>query len=74
MVVVGANLDRDFFERRDLLIAGGPENAHVRWTIVHHADEVLGLARRAETVRIDERDAVRIVPGENEAAFEHAVG
>ncbi len=72
VVVFGPRLDGDLLERRDLLVAGRPQDPHVRRAVVHHAEEVLRVAGRAETIAIGQSDAIGVVAREHQIAFEHA--
>ncbi len=73
VVVIGARLDHHFLERRHLLVAGRPQNAHVGRAIVQHADEVLGVAVVRQAVDVVERDAIRAVLGHRQVRREHLV-
>ena len=73
VVVVGARLDHHFFERRDLLVAAGPQDAHVGRAIVQHADEVFGVALVRQAVDVVERDAIRTVLRDRQSRRQHLV-
>ena len=66
VIVVGARLDDDFLELRDLAIARGPHDADVGRPVVEHAHEVLGIVRALEPVDVLEADAIRPVLGDRE--------
>jgi hypothetical protein len=70
IVVLGARLDEDLFERRRLAVAAGPQDPHVGRPVVHHPDEVLGLARIRQAFPVRQRHTVRVVPIDDEDAFE----
>ena len=73
IVVFGARLDEDLLERGRLAIAAGPQDPHVGWTVVHDADEVLGLAGVRQPLAIRERHAIRIVAVDDEEPFDFSL-
>ena len=61
VVIVCARLDFHFLERRDLAIAGRPDDPDVGRAVVEHAHEVLGVLEILEAVGIGQPHAIPVV-------------
>ena len=64
VVVVGARFDGHLFERRDALVAGRTDDAHVGRTVVETADEVLGILGVFEAIGVAQAHAICGVVGD----------
>jgi hypothetical protein len=60
-VVIGARLDCHLLQWRDLSIAGRTNDPHIRRPILQRTDEILGIARVAQSIGIRQRNPVRTV-------------
>ena len=66
VVVFRLRLDVHFLEPRHGSIGCRLQHAHVGWTILERADEVLGVAGVADAIAIGEDDAVGVVAGDGQ--------